>query len=61
MVKILEKIGYSVVRQRGSHIRLSHPSRISVSVPNHFELGRGILHQILKDAKISTEDFLKLL
>ena len=61
VVKALGKIGYEEVRQRGSHIRLAHPAKPSVSVPNHKEVGRGLLRKILRDAELSVEDFMKLI
>lgn len=63
VVKCLEKIGYRVVRQRGSHIRLHSEdvSRQPVTVPNHKVIGRGLLCKIFRDADISAVDFLKLL
>jgi len=60
-VRALEKIGYCVVRQRGSHIRLHHKDRWPITVPNHKILGKGLLRKILRDAELSIEDFLKLL
>jgi predicted RNA binding protein YcfA (HicA-like mRNA interferase family) len=38
VVAALERIGYVVVRQRGSHIRMRHPTdsrRRPVTVPDH--------------------------
>ena len=58
----MEKIGYHVARQRGSHIRL-HPdniSRQSVTVPDHKVLGRGLLRKIIRDANLSVDEFLNL-
>ena len=62
MVK-LTKIGYRVVRQRGSHVRLHHPQPTlhqPVTIPLHHELKIGLLHQIIKDAGLTVEQFLDL-
>jgi len=59
IIKVLEKIGYRQVRQRGSHIRLECPGRKSVTVPIHKMIGRGLLRKIIRDAEISREEFLK--
>jgi predicted RNA binding protein YcfA (HicA-like mRNA interferase family) len=59
--KVLSKIGYFKVRQRGSHIRLKCPGRKSVTVPDYKEISRGLLRKILRDAEISEEEFFKLL
>jgi len=34
-IKIFEKIGYRVVRKRGSHFRLKHPDKDPLSIPDH--------------------------
>lgn len=59
-VRTLEKLGYSVVRQRGSHIILRKGSSGCV-VPNHSELKTGTLAGILKQAGVSAEEFVALL
>ncbi len=61
MIKVLEKIGYNVIRTKGSHVRLKHPSRSSVTVPLHKELGIGLTSKILKDAELTQEELKKLL
>ena len=62
-IKKLEQLGYTVTRQKGSHVRLHHPSdptKKPITVPFHTELKRGLLNQILKDADISREEFTAL-
>ena len=60
VIRILDKFGFKVHRQTGSHIHLYHPDRrLLVTVPNHPELARGTLHAILKQAKLSKEEFLQ--
>ena len=62
-VKKLERLGYTVTRQKGSHVRLHHhtePSKKPITIPLHDELKRGILNQIIKDADISREAFIAL-
>lgn len=51
LIRVLQHLGYEVVRQKGSHIRLQHPGppRHSVSVPNHSPLKKGALHGIASD------------
>jgi len=63
-VKFFQNLGYKVVRQKGSHIRLHHPSnhnRFPLTIPKHKTLGKGLLRKLLRDAKISKEEFLDLL
>lgn len=56
LVKALERAGWEVARQRGSHVRMKHPDRrISLTVPLHRELKRGTLSGILNDAGVDVE------
>ena len=62
IIKILNKLGFSEIRQRGSHVILKkylNPSKAGCVVPLHKEVAVGTLKGILKQAHISTEDFLK--
>jgi len=62
LVKALHRSGFVVDHQRGSHIFLHNLERnISVIVPNHKELKKGTLHNILKKAGLSQEDLKKLI
>ncbi len=63
IVKILNKIGFETVRQKGSHLILKHPDGRVTVVPVHpgEQIGRGLLSKIIKDAKLTREEFLKLL
>jgi len=63
VVKALERGGYKVVRQRGSHMRMVNPIRPlwPVTVPRHRTIGRGLLRKIIQDAGLSVEQFLELL
>ena len=60
---ILIRIGFRVVRQRGSHITLENiVNRRKVTVPIHNkDLPKATLFSILKQSGISVEEFLKLL
>ena len=62
-IKAFMKIGYRVVRQKGSHVRLFHSNvyKRPLTVPDHKNLGRGLLRKLLRDAEISIDDFIKLL
>ncbi|MGQ9515519.1 MAG: type II toxin-antitoxin system HicA family toxin [Thermoproteota archaeon] len=63
VIKVLVKVGFAVVRQRGSHVFLKHPDGRATVVPMHpgEEIGRGLLSKIVRDAKLTRENFLKLL
>ena len=62
VIKILEKIGFQKVRQKGDHVFLKHPDGRTTVVPVHKgeEIGRGLLRKIIRDAKLTREDFLKI-
>ena len=61
IVKVLAKVGYVEVRQRGSHIRLRCAGKTSITVPNHKSVGPGLLRKMLRDAELTVEEFTKLL
>lgn len=64
LIRALGKFGYLEVRQKGSHVRLRHPSaprRLPVTVPLHPEIAFGTLRRILRDAAISVEELLSVL
>ncbi len=50
VIKVLNAIGYQEVRQRGSHIRLERTSAEetrAITVPNHREIAKGTLNDII--------------
>jgi predicted RNA binding protein YcfA (HicA-like mRNA interferase family) len=63
-IKIFEKLGYKIARQKGSHVRLRHHSDDSkkpLTIPRHKELGKGLLRKIARDAGLSLEELADLL
>jgi predicted RNA binding protein YcfA (HicA-like mRNA interferase family) len=63
VLKILAVLGFKIVRKRGSHVVLKHPDGRITVVPVHAaeNIGPGLLLKIIKDAKLTKEEFLKLL
>lgn len=59
-IRALERLGFTIVRQRGSHIVLRRGSSGCV-VPNHRELKTGTLSGVLKQAGISPDEFVAAL
>ena len=59
LVRALQRAGFQVVRQRGSHVRMKHPDRQVVTVPVHpgRDIGQGLLRKILRDAELTREAF----
>jgi predicted RNA binding protein YcfA (HicA-like mRNA interferase family) len=61
-VKALEKIGFVVDRQRGSHIiMVREEPRTTISVPDHKELDRGTLRRIIRQVGLTVDEFIELL
>ncbi len=61
-IRCLEKAGFVVVRQKGSHVRLRRSDPYAqLVVPNHKELDRGTLRAIIRQADMSVEEFTQLL
>ncbi|MFB2974025.1 type II toxin-antitoxin system HicA family toxin [Aerosakkonema sp. BLCC-F183] len=64
IIAALERDGWVVVRQRGSHIRLEKamPDEVlKLTVPAHRSVKRSTLAHILKQARLDVERFLGLL
>ncbi len=59
-VRALERLGFVVLRQRGSHIIMRRGS-VGCVVPNHREIKIGTLGGVLKQAGIGAEEFLEAL
>ncbi len=58
----LEKVGFFLRRQEGSHMILRRDGPFAqVVVPDHRELDRGTLRAILRQAGMDVSEFLKLL
>jgi predicted RNA binding protein YcfA (HicA-like mRNA interferase family) len=62
MCKLVEKLGFQKVHQVGSHVRYVHPDGRKTTIPVHGneELGKGLLLEILKQIKMTREDYEKL-
>ena len=60
--KILEKLGFEKIYGKGSHVRFKHPDGRRTVVPIHGneDLGKGLLMGILKQIKLSKEEYDKL-
>jgi predicted RNA binding protein YcfA (HicA-like mRNA interferase family) len=61
--KILEKLGFKKIYGRGSHVRFKHPDGRRTVVPVHGneKLGKGLILEILKQIKLSREEYEELL
>jgi predicted RNA binding protein YcfA (HicA-like mRNA interferase family) len=63
LAKALSKIGYLHDHQRGSHIILRHqasPHR-RLTIPDHKEIAKGTLKNIIREAGLTSEELNDLL
>ena len=65
LARLLERLGYQVTRQTGSHMRLTRMAEVEhrVTIPRHGTLKVGTLNSILKDIaehlKISKDELVQ--
>jgi predicted RNA binding protein YcfA (HicA-like mRNA interferase family) len=63
LIQILGKIGFVPARQAGSHVVLvktDQTGKHAVVVPNHKEIDKGTLVEIIRQAGLKREEFIKL-
>ena len=57
-VRKLQKAGWSVARRKGSHVMLTKADyQWTLSVPQHKELGTGLLRKLIRQASLSAKEF----
>jgi predicted RNA binding protein YcfA (HicA-like mRNA interferase family) len=56
-IRALERLGFVVVRQRGSHVMMRRGS-VGCVVPLHRQIKRGTLGGILRQAGVDAEAFI---
>ncbi|MBP1908141.1 type II toxin-antitoxin system HicA family toxin [Methanolobus bombayensis] len=63
IIKALERAGFQFVSQKGSHIKMKKKEDCSTSVviiPNHDEIATGTLKSIIRQSKLTPEEFISL-
>ncbi len=60
IVRALERLGFTAIRQRGSHVVMRKGAAGTV-VPQHREVKLGTLNGILRQAQVAADDFLAAL
>ena len=59
VIKIFQRLGWQMVRQKGSHIITTRPGHMAtLSIPNHPEVARGTLRSLIAKAGLTIEQFL---
>jgi predicted RNA binding protein YcfA (HicA-like mRNA interferase family) len=62
VVKALEGLGWTVVRQSSSHIIMTHPDHtVTLSVPDHKEVAKGTLRSLIRTAGLTVAEFVAAL
>jgi predicted RNA binding protein YcfA (HicA-like mRNA interferase family) len=59
MNALLLKLGFEVVRRKGSHAFYRHPDGRTTTVPNHQgrDLARPLIREILREMELTPEQF----
>ena len=58
VVRVFESFGWSVARQRGSHVVMTRPGEIvTLSIPNHKEVAKGTLRSLIRSANLTVDEF----
>lgn len=59
VTRVLERLGFHLVRQSGSHAVYRHPDGRWTTVPIHTgtDVAKGTLRKILRDAGVTTDEF----
>ena len=58
VVRKLRRVGWTVARQRGSHVMMVKSGYdYTLSIPQHDELGIGLLRKLVRQANLSVDEF----
>ena len=60
-VRKIQRAGWSVARQKGSHVMMTKSGyQWTLSIPQHSELGPGLLRKLIRQAGLTIEQFNEL-
>ena len=59
MDRLLRKLGFKPVRQKGSHVFYRHADGRTTTLPNHAgrDLARPLVREILREIEVNVEQF----
>ncbi|GMV60654.1 MAG: hypothetical protein AMXMBFR72_37400 [Betaproteobacteria bacterium] len=58
VVAVFQRFGWTIARQRGSHIILVKGGHIAtLSIPDHKEVAKGTLRSLIRAAGLTVEEF----
>ncbi len=58
VVRVFKSFGWSVARQRGSHIIMTRQDEIvTLSIPDHKEVAKGTLRSLIRSANLTVDEF----
>lgn len=59
LIKVISKLGFTIAHRKGSHFFFKHPDGRTTVIPVHpaKDIGRGLLRKILREIKVSPEEF----
>ena len=59
VVRVFESFGWSVARQRGSHIVMTKTGEaVTLSIPSHKEVAKGTLRSLIRSANLTVDEFI---
>ena len=59
VMRVFEKFGWTVARQKGSHIVMTKQNEIvTLSIPDHREVARGTLRSLIRSANLTVDQFI---
>jgi predicted RNA binding protein YcfA (HicA-like mRNA interferase family) len=57
-VRKFRKVGWTAERQKGSHVMMTKPGfQWTLTIPQHNDLGPGLLRKLLRQADITIDEF----
>jgi len=63
LIKILQRAGFKIIRQKGSHVIMMNDKNIRIVIPVHpgEDVKAGLIRAVIKEAGLSRQDFLNFL